>query len=96
MSLYFFARARQSGSLFPLFRPRTFQSVPRSSSSLSVGRVKRKAPFSLSTVDVNEALLVAALIERRFTSGRYFINPGRLAARENLVLLCDPKAGYVP
>lgn len=65
-------------------------SIPRSSSFPSVGRVKRKAPLALSMA--NEASVRPALIERRFTFGRYFINPKRLAARKNLALPCDPKA----
>lgn len=87
-------------SLFPhatlIWRPLSafllteFSSIPRSSSFPSVGRVKRKAPLSLS-MDANEAPL-AALIERRFTFGRYFINPKRLAARKNLALPYDLKA----
>ena len=88
-------------SLFPhatIWRPlfafllTDFSSIPRSSSFPSVGRVKRKASLAL-WMGTNEAPLVATLIEHRFTFGRYFINPKRLAARKNLALLCDSKVG---
>lgn len=96
---------RQFGGLFLsfyFFRSRIFHSFSRSSSFLSAGRIKWKAPFALSATNVNEALLAVALIACRFflfflTFGRYFINSRGStseAARESLVLSYDLKASH--
>lgn len=76
---------RQSGGLFPLFCSRSFHLFHAHQASLRSAASNEKLRFTLS-MDANGAPLAAVLIGRRFTFGRYFINPKRLAARKNLAL----------